>query len=97
VADELFNLKLRYKAPDSDTSALLEFPYNKGTEAFEAMSGDFKFASAVAGFGMLLRDSEHKGSMDRAKVLTWAKEGQTRYEGGYRAEFVELVKKTRLE
>lgn len=97
VADELFNLKLRYKAPEGDTSALLEFPYNKGTESFEAMSGDFKFAAAVAGFGMVLRNSEHKGSVDRAKVLAWAKEGEGRDEGGYRAEFVELVKKTRLE
>lgn len=97
VADEMFNLKLRYKAPESDTSALLEFPYNKGTETFETMSGDFKFAAAVAGFGMLLRDSEHKGSVDRAKVLAWAKEGQNRDEGGYRAEFVELVKKATQE
>ncbi len=97
VADELFNLKLRYKAPEGDTSALLEFPYNEGTENFEVMSGDFKFAAAVAGFGMLLRDSEHKGSVDRAKVLAWAKEGQNRDEGGYRAEFVELVKKATQE
>ncbi|MBL7649217.1 MAG: von Willebrand factor type A domain-containing protein [Candidatus Hydrogenedentes bacterium] len=97
VADELFNLKLRYKAPEGDTSALLEFPYNKGTESFEAMSGDFKFASAVAGFGMLLRDSEHKGSVDRAKVLAWAKEGLGRDEGGYCAEFVGLVKKATQE
>lgn len=94
VADELFNLKLRYKAPESDASALLEFPYNKGTQSFDAMTGDFKFAAAVAGFGMLLRDSEHKGTVDAAKVLRWAEAGRGRDEGGYRSEFVELVKKS---
>jgi Ca-activated chloride channel family protein len=96
VSDELFNLKLRYKAPEGDTSALLEFPYNKGTESFEAMSGDFKFAAAVAGFGMLLRDSEHKGTVDAAKVLRWAEAGRGRDEGGYRNEFMELIKKSEV-
>lgn len=94
VGEELFNLKLRYKAPASDTSALLEFPYNKGSQAFEGMSGDFKFATAVAGFGMLLRDSEHKGTVDVNRVLRWAEAGRGRDEGGYRNEFVELVKKS---
>jgi len=91
VADELFNLKLRYKAPEGDTSALLEFPYNKGTESFEAMSGDFKFAAAVAGFGMMLRDSQHKGSTNADLVVRWATAGKSKDQRGYRDEFVGLV------
>lgn len=94
-ANELFNLKLRYKAPDSDTSSRLEFPFRDEVEAFEDSTRDFKFASAVAGFGMLLRDSEHKGGTSWDSVLAWAGEGRGEDELGYRDEFVGLVQKAR--
>ena len=93
-SDELYTLKLRYKAPDSDTSSLLEFPYAKPVGDYKHASRDFKFAAAVAGFGMLLRDSEHKGDTTYQKVLEWAQEGIGDDEGGYRKELIQLVKKS---
>jgi Ca-activated chloride channel family protein len=49
----------------------------------------------VAGFGMVLRESQHRGSATYDAVLELAQEGLGRDESGYRREFVELVKKAR--
>ena len=93
VSQELLTVKLRYKVPDSDTSKLLEFPLTDRGEAFAEASGDFKFAAAVAGFGMVLRDSPHKGAATLAEVLRWTEPGVSADAGGYRGEFISLVKR----
>jgi Ca-activated chloride channel family protein len=60
---------------------------------FDKAADDFRFAAAVAGFGMILRDSEHKGNGTLGAVLEWANEGKGSDANGYRAGFIELVKK----
>ncbi len=92
VSTELLTVKLRYKEPAADTSQRLEFPLTDGGEKFAGASADFKFAAALAEFGMILRDSPHKGSGTLADVVTWAEAGSTDDAGGYRAEFVELAR-----
>ena len=74
-SNELLTVKLRYKAPDKDVSKKMEVPFvdNKGNN----VSSDFRFASAVAMFGQLLRDSDFKGAASDEK--------------GYRREFIRLV------
>lgn len=88
-SDELLTVKLRYKAPDKDVSRKMELPFvdNKG----DSVSSDFRFASAVAMFGQLLRDSEFKGTADYDKVIKLAKQGLNNDERGYRREFIRLV------
>lgn len=54
---------------------------------------DLKFAAAVAEFGMILRDSEYKGNGSFQKVLEWAQQGKGADVNGYRADFIELVRK----
>src|SRR5258708_6742243 len=67
-SDELLTVKLRYKQPEGERSRLLERGVkDEGTEYARA-SDDFKFAGAVAGFGMLLRGSPDKGSLTYAGV-----------------------------
>ena len=90
---ELLTLKLRYKQPDGDTSKLLEFPVTDGGKSFERASTDFKFATAVAEFGMLLRDSEFKGDSSYGAVLELAQEAKGTDAEGYRSEFLNLVRK----
>jgi len=87
---ELLTVKLRYKEPDGDTSKLISVAVKDAGKRLEDMSGDFRFAAAVAEFGMILRDSAHKGSSDYKSVLDLAQSGKDRY--GYRAEFISLVK-----
>jgi Ca-activated chloride channel family protein len=88
---ELLTLKLRYKQPDADQSSLVEVPLKDSGKAFQAADPDFRFAVAVAAFGMLLRESPHKGEADYGKVLAWANASRGADEVGLRAEFVRLV------
>jgi Ca-activated chloride channel family protein len=59
---ELLTVKIRYKAPSSDTSQLIARPLRDQHRALRDASSTFRFSAAVAGFGMLLRASKHKGS-----------------------------------
>ncbi|MCP4600408.1 MAG: VWA domain-containing protein [Proteobacteria bacterium] len=93
--NELLTLKLRYKDPDGDKSMLIEIPVEDDSQDTGEASHDFKFAAAVAGFGMLLRESPHKGSITFQAVLDLANRGLDWDKNGYRSQFVELVEKAR--
>jgi Ca-activated chloride channel family protein len=95
VAEELLTLKLRYKAPDGDKSKLLEFPVVDGGAPFGKASPDFQFAAAVASFGMLLRDSEHQGDATYDAVLEIATAAKGPDAHGYRAEFLDIVRRAK--
>lgn len=86
---ELLTVKLRYKAPDGDVSKKIELPLMDLKN--DNVSPDFRFASAVAMFGQLLRDSEYKGNASYDKVISLAKQGLENDEKGYRREFIRLV------
>ncbi len=89
---ETLTLKLRYKEPDGAKSRRLSFPVIDDERSFAGASTDFKFAAAVAGFGMLLRDSEHRGDLGFDDVHALALQGIGVDTGGYRAEFLSLVR-----
>ncbi len=93
--DELLTLKLRYKQPDADESRLLEIPFVDRRGGFAQASPDLQFAAAVASFGLLLRDSKYKGtsSYDAVLEIAAATKGPDRH--GYRAEFLEMVRRAR--
>ena len=84
---------MRYKEPSGDVSRKLEFPLVDRGARFADASDDFKFAAAVASFGLILRDSPHKGGATLASVANWAEAGAKTDPGGYRAEFIGLVKR----
>jgi Ca-activated chloride channel family protein len=86
---------MRYKEPEGDASRKLEWPVVDGGQAFGAASEDFQFASAVAGFGLVLRDSQFKGNLTPAAVLEIAQGAVGRDEHGYRTEFLELVRRAK--
>lgn len=58
---EMMFVKLRYKAPDSDTSELIEIPVPARARSLDECTADYRIAAAAAGFGLLLRDSPYKG------------------------------------
>ena len=95
AANELLTLKLRYKQPDGEKSKLLEQTLSDDVSDYARAAADFKFASAVAGFGLLLRDSKYKGSATFDAVVELAMESIGRDEFGYRKEFVDLVRKAK--
>ena len=94
-AGELLTLKLRYKEPDGEQSSLIEVPLADGGREFRAAPSEFRFAAAVAAFGMVLRDSPNRGEADLEKVLEWAKGSVGEDPGGHRAEFLQLVEMAR--
>lgn len=91
---ELAYVKLRYKQPGESTSRLLEAAVPQATNNRGA-SSDLRFAAAVASFGMLLRESEHRGNSSAARVLEQARAALGDDVGGYRAAFVQLVERWR--
>ncbi|MDR1486294.1 MAG: von Willebrand factor type A domain-containing protein [Planctomycetaceae bacterium] len=88
--NELIFVKLRYKLPDADKSSLLEYPV---LAVSKDMPADSQFASAVALFAMLLRESKHSGDGTFDSVIELAKPNIK--DDKYRKEFVELVEKVK--
>jgi Ca-activated chloride channel family protein len=88
----LLTLKVRYREPAATVSLKREFPLTDAGARFADASADFKFAAAVAEFGMILRDSPHKGAGTLDQVVAWAEAGTDSDAGGDRGEFVGLVR-----
>jgi Ca-activated chloride channel family protein len=92
---ELLTVKIRYKRADSKTSFKLEFPLTDAGARWEQSTRDFRWAAAVAGFGMLLRESPYKGSLSWAAVEEMATEGRNGKHSAERAAFVQLIEKAK--
>jgi Ca-activated chloride channel family protein len=92
---ELLTLKLRYKQPDGDVSKLIERSVADDVKDYAKASGEFKFAASVATFGMLLRRSAYRGTATLDGALELAQEGIGKDPFGYRAEFIELIRKAK--
>lgn len=92
---EMMTVKLRYKAPDSDLSKLIEMPVKDEGKTLTASSEEYKFSAAVAGFGLLLRDSGYKGTLSWETVRKLAIDGKGADKLGYRGEFLQLIDKAR--
>lgn len=91
TTNELATIKFRYKKPDGDKSILMTETIPNTALALAQNSDDFRFSAAVAGFGMLLRNSEYKGSITYDEVLSMARGAKGTDSDGYRAEFIRLV------
>ena len=86
---ELMTVKVRYKMPDSDESILKEFPVEDAVS--QSLSEDFMFASAVSELGMILNNSEYKGTATLDGVIELASRGVGEDAFGLRREFIQLV------
>ena len=92
----LLTAKLQLNTPGNDAPAgLIERTVSDTGFDFATAPIDLKFAAAVAEFGMILRDSEYKGIGSLQQVIEWAHQGKGADVNGYRADFIELVRKTR--
>ncbi|MDB4880463.1 MAG: hypothetical protein JWL60_1909 [Gemmatimonadetes bacterium] len=89
-SEELLHVAMRYKSPDGEQSRLVTHPV-RAPRGDARPSESMRFASAVAGFGMLLRQSPNAGTLAWRDVVSLARGAQGRDEDGYRAEFVRLA------
>ncbi len=90
-SEEVATIRVRYKQPQGNESTEFRKVVKKDQRAFNLTSENYKFSSAVAMFGMLLQNSEFKGTSDYDKVMAMAQKARGEDEDGYRAEFVRLV------
>jgi Ca-activated chloride channel homolog len=91
-AGELMNVNIRYKQPDGEQSVLLSHAVRTPSRLVRRRtSDDFRFAAAVAEFGMLLRRSEHRGRSSVDDVLSLARGALGDDPQGHRRAFIGLV------
>jgi Ca-activated chloride channel family protein len=93
VSDELGFLRIRYKAPDGDTSSLIETPITRSLElpSLSAAGDDQRFAAAVAAFGQKLKGSNYGEALSWNAIRDLANGARGLDEDGYRGEFVQLI------
>jgi Ca-activated chloride channel family protein len=96
ASEELMTIKLRYKKPGGGKSILMEIPYEQDVPAFDRASENLRFSAAVAAFGMVLRNSEHRGTAGFDSVIEIARNAMGDDEEGYRSEFIRLVKTAKI-
>ncbi|MEZ4466695.1 MAG: von Willebrand factor type A domain-containing protein [bacterium] len=96
ASPELMTVKLRYKQPDGDTSTLIEAPLVDAGVELDKTTDDFRFSTAVAELGLLLRDSPYKGDASFDALIARAKAAMGEDKAGYRFDFVGLAKKAQL-
>lgn len=90
---ELMTVKIRHKRPEGDTSTKIEVHVPANILAMEDASADYKFAASVAAFGMILRDTPDAQRLGFGTVLQLAEAGLSNDAYGYRAEFVDMVRR----
>ena len=93
---DMLTLKLRYKAPKETKSKLITKVVRANDITPKKASDNWGFASAVAEFAMVIRDSKHKGTASFDSALKRARKSRGKDEHGYRAEFVHLIEEADL-
>ena len=88
---EMMTVKVRYKAPQGDVSKLMQHTVTDAAPAMSQTSADFRWAVAVASYGMMLRESPHRGQLQWPQVRALAAGAVGKDAEGYRAEFLKLV------
>lgn len=89
--DELMTIKFRYKQPDGDVSKMVSTVVKNTPKSFNQTTADFRFAAAVAEFGMLIKDSQFKQQATFDQAISIAKTAKADDRDGYRSEFVRLA------
>lgn len=93
-SNEVMAVKLRYKLPDETQSKEISAVI-KEDNVTKTPSEDFRFASAVAEFSLLLKNSQYKGDAGFDKVLRRAEDSKGADLAGYRSEFISIVQRAK--
>lgn len=88
---ELFSVKVRYKAPNAEQSQLRRYAIDDHHVALAKTSDAFRWSAAVAGFGMWLRNSPHKGTASLPMISELARSALARDPHGEKHELLELM------
>ncbi|MCD4709856.1 MAG: von Willebrand factor type A domain-containing protein [Bacteroidales bacterium] len=89
------SLEFRYKKPGEDQSRLLFQSLDNSRSEFPVSTENMRFAASLSGFGMLLKNSDYKGSLSYDQVRQWADEARSFDPYGFREEYVHLIDKVK--
>ena len=89
--EDLLTVDFRYKPLNKAQSNLISHTIENKNNSFKRSSDNLKFSAAVASFGMLLRDSEFKGTATYKDIINWSEQARGKDKEGHRAEFTDLV------
>jgi Ca-activated chloride channel family protein len=92
---ELATVKFRYKEPGGEKSKLQQKVVGTAVTELNTVSEDFRFVTAVAELGLLLRDSDFKQKANFDQLIVRAKASKGKDEEGYRAEFIRMAENAR--
>ncbi|MGJ1534644.1 YfbK domain-containing protein [Sphingobacterium multivorum] len=92
---ELATVKFRYKEPGGEKSKLQQKVVGTAVTELNNVSEDFRFVTAVAELGLLLRDSDFKQKANFDQLIVRAKASKGKDEEGYRAEFIRMAENAR--
>ncbi len=95
-SNEIMTVKFRYKPPKENKSRLIVVPVVDNNIALSRTSDNFKFSAAVAGFGMLIRDSKFKNDLTYKDIIALAKNSRGDDANGYRTELIGLMESCSL-
>jgi Ca-activated chloride channel family protein len=84
-------IDFRYKLPDSDESIPIHLDIIDELKPFNQSSENMRFATAVAGYGLLLGESNYAGTLTYDNIITWAQGAMSYDPYGFREEFIDLV------
>jgi Ca-activated chloride channel family protein len=90
-SDELLTVKVRYKKPTEDKSTKFDIVLKDGDNKFSSMDNEFRFATAVASFGLKLRNDKLTQDTSYREIRTMAKESKGSDQYGFRAELIEMI------
>jgi Mg-chelatase subunit ChlD len=90
---EWLTVKLRYKQPEGDNSALIEKPFTGQARDLRDADTDFRFATSVAMTALLLRDSEGMGDLRYENAAELATSSLAADPFGLRSEFLGIIKR----
>jgi len=93
TTDSFGSMEFRYKRPGEDQSRLLSQGIDNSRKAFNASSENMQFTASLAGFGMLLKESEYKGNLTVEDIKEWGNNARSYDPNGFREEYIELIDK----
>ncbi|NKB60649.1 MAG: DUF3520 domain-containing protein [Gammaproteobacteria bacterium] len=91
--NEIAFIRLRFKQPDGKASREIIHPVTvkEMKPELSMATDDFRFASAVAGFGQLLKNGKHMGDWNLEQAIELARNARGEDSHGYRSGFIRLA------
>ncbi len=89
--ENAINLAIRYKLPNETASTEFNYEIFDSNTSYENASEDFRFATAVASFALIMRNSDYKGTATYDDVINWVENADTYNPNNYKAGLIDLI------